>query len=186
MPRHLRMVNYINITMVSILIMLHIGRSDVVYDITWSCTHITLDSILKELFLLYYPLIVELRRLATNSFWGHCQAISGLSKLLLVSFKVILVASLIISLSNVVGYWELTDMVVLLTTFLQSFAVMYYVHCGWHRYDLSIDAVIKYFGKKSLSILGWNCCPLHYLDLMLSFSFHSNHRLCYSGLSRFL
>eukprot|EP00579_Thalassiosira_antarctica_P004050 CAMPEP_0201907662 /NCGR_PEP_ID=MMETSP0902-20130614/57645_1 /ASSEMBLY_ACC=CAM_ASM_000551 /TAXON_ID=420261 /ORGANISM="Thalassiosira antarctica, Strain CCMP982" /LENGTH=474 /DNA_ID=CAMNT_0048441821 /DNA_START=245 /DNA_END=1665 /DNA_ORIENTATION=- len=103
------------------------------------------DYITMEPFLLYYPRIVELRRSATNSFWEHCGAISGLSKLLLVSFKVILVALLIISLSNVVGYWELADMVVLLTTFLQSFAVMYCVHWGWHRYDLSIDAVIKYF-----------------------------------------
>ena len=111
------------------------------------------DYITMEPFLLYYPRIVELRRSATNSFWEHCRAISSLSKLLLVSFKVILVALLIISLSNVVGYWELADMVVLLTTFLQSFAVMYCVHWGWHRYDLSIDAVIKYFGKKSLSIL---------------------------------
>jgi len=103
------------------------------------------DYITMEPFLLYYPRIVELRRSATNSFWEHCRALSSLSKLLLVSFKVILVALLIISLSSAVGYWELADMVVLATTFLQSFAVMYCVHWGWHRYDLSIDAVIKYF-----------------------------------------
>jgi hypothetical protein len=54
-------------------------------------------------------------------------------------------ALLIISLSDAVKNWNLADMAVLVTTFLQSFVVMYCVHWGWHRFDLSIDAVIKYF-----------------------------------------
>ena len=52
-------------------------------------------------------------------------------------------ALLLVSLSSAVGYWDLSDMAVLTTTFLQSFAVMYCVHWGWHRHDLSLDAVIK-------------------------------------------
>ena len=104
-----------------------------------------IDYITMEPFLLYYPRIVELRKKTVNSFWEHCRAISSLSKLLLVSLKVILVALTIISLLDVVGYWQLADLLVLITTFLQSFVVMYCVHWGWHRYDLSIDAVIKYF-----------------------------------------
>jgi len=103
------------------------------------------DYITMEPFLLYYPRIVELRRSATNSFWAHCRAISALSRTILFSLKVVIVTLLIVSVSSAFGYWELNDMMVLLTTFLQSFAVMYFVHWGWHRYDLSIDAVIKYF-----------------------------------------
>ncbi len=104
-----------------------------------------MDYITMEPFLLYYPRILELRSSATSSFLEHCRALSGLSKLLLVSFKSILLALLIISLSDAVKNWNLVDMAVLVTTFLQSFVVMYCVHWGWHRFDLSMDAVIKYF-----------------------------------------
>lgn len=104
-----------------------------------------MDYITMEPFLLYYPRILELRSSVTSSVWEHCRALSELSKLLLVSFKAILLAVMIISLSDAVKNWNLADMAVLVTTFLQSFVVMYCVHWGWHRFDLSIDAVIKYF-----------------------------------------
>jgi hypothetical protein len=104
-----------------------------------------IDHVTLEPFLTYYPRILELRSTATESFWEHCRALSELSKLLLVTFKTILVALLVISLSDLVGYWNLSDLYVLVTTFCQSFAVVYCVHWGWHRYDLSVDAVIKYF-----------------------------------------
>ncbi|KAL7538872.1 hypothetical protein ACHAXR_008843 [Thalassiosira sp. AJA248-18] len=135
-----------------------------------------IDYITMEPFLLYYPRIVELRRSAVNSFWEHCQAISALSKLLLVSFKVILVALTVISLSTAVGYWNLADMAVLFTTFLQSFAVMYLIHWGWHRYDLSIDAVIKYFacGFAICTSMAFTVELLEYLAFQLAVLF-----MCY-------
>jgi len=104
-----------------------------------------IDYVTMEPFLLYYPRILELRANAIDSFWEHLKAISGLSKLLLVSFKVTFVALSVISLCSAIGYWDPTDVAVLAATFLQSFAVMYCVHWGWHRFDLSVDAVIKYF-----------------------------------------
>ncbi|KAL9186540.1 hypothetical protein ACHAXT_005778 [Thalassiosira profunda] len=103
------------------------------------------DYITMEPFLLYYPRIVELRRAAVSSFWEHLTALSSLSKLLLLSFKVTLLCLLLISLSSAIAYWKLSDVAVLVATFVQSLAVMYCVHWGWHRFDLSIDAVIKYF-----------------------------------------
>jgi hypothetical protein len=103
------------------------------------------DYITMEPFLLYYPRILELRRTSGSSFWDHCHALSHLSRIILQTLAVILVAMLGISLMSSIGYWNLTDMGVLGATFLQAFAVMYVVHWGWHRYDLSIDAVIKYF-----------------------------------------
>lgn len=102
------------------------------------------DYITMEPFLLYYPRIMELRR-TNGSFWDYCNALSHLSRIILQTLAVILVAMLGISLISAIGYWNLTDMGVLGATFLQAFAVMYVVHWGWHRYDLSIDAVIKYF-----------------------------------------
>ncbi len=53
-----------------------------------------------------------------NIFWKHCQAISALSRMLLVSFMVILVVLVIMSILNAIGYWELKDMMILITTFL--------------------------------------------------------------------
>lgn len=102
------------------------------------------DYITMEPFLMYYPRILQLRR-TTGSFWDHFNALSHLSSMILQTLAVILIAMLGISLISAIGYWNLTDMGVLGATFLQAFAVMYVVHWGWHRYDLSIDAVIKYF-----------------------------------------
>ena len=102
------------------------------------------DYITMEPFLLYYPRILELRR-TSGSFWDHCSALSRLSRIILQTLAVILAAMLGISLISAIGYWNLTDMGVLGATFSQAFVVMYVVHWGWHRYDLSIDAVIKFF-----------------------------------------
>ena len=104
-----------------------------------------IDHVTMEPFVAYYPRILELRTTTTRGLWEHVAALSELSKLLLVSFKAMLVALLIISLSDLVDYWNPADVYVLAATFLQSFAVAYCVHWGWHRYDLSVDAVIKYF-----------------------------------------
>jgi len=104
-----------------------------------------IDYITMEPFLLYYPRIVELRMSASSSFLEHMQALSSLSKLLLVTFKAILIGLFVIGLSSAVRYWQLADVAVLITTFLQSFVVMYVIHWWRHRLDLSIDAVIKYF-----------------------------------------
>jgi hypothetical protein len=104
-----------------------------------------IDYITMEPFMTYYPTILELRTSAVSSFWDHWCALSELSKLILTTFKVILVSLLIISISKWVGYWNVSDVAVLFATFIQSFVVMYFVHWGWHRFDLSIDAVVKYF-----------------------------------------
>ena len=104
-----------------------------------------IDYITMEPFITYYPHILELRTCAVSNFWEHWCALSELSKLILTTFKVILISLLILSISKWVGYWNISDMAVLFATFIQSFVVMYFVHWGWHRFDLSIDAVVKYF-----------------------------------------
>jgi len=105
-----------------------------------------MDYITMEPFLKYYPKIVQLRLLGRNgSFLDHCRALSHLSTILLQAWLLIIVILLSLSLWDAVRFWKLADFAVLTATFLQSFIVMYMVHWGWHRYDLSIDAVIKYF-----------------------------------------
>ncbi len=102
------------------------------------------DYITMEPFLMYYPRILQLRTTA-GSFWDYCKALSQLSRMILQTLAVISVAMLGISLINAIENWNLTQMGVLGATFLQAFAVLCGVHLIWHRHDLSIDAVIKYF-----------------------------------------
>lgn len=104
-----------------------------------------IDYITMEPFLLYYPQILELRRKRSQGLMGHCRALSRLSVVLLRAWGVILLLLLGLSLWRAVSYWKLHDMVILFATFLQSFLVMWAMHWGWHRFDLSVDAVIKYF-----------------------------------------
>jgi hypothetical protein len=103
------------------------------------------DYITMEPFLLYYPKIMEMRRNKSKGLIDHCHALSKLSVLLLKTFGAILVILLALSLWDAIGYWRLHDMAVLCATFLQAFLVMWTVHWGWHRFDLSVDAVVKYF-----------------------------------------
>ena len=104
-----------------------------------------IDYITMEPFLSYYPRILELRRSRNGNFMEHCRALSRLSVALLRAWGVILLLLLGLSLWKAIGYWKLRDMVVLCATFLQAFTVMWAMHWGWHRFDLSVDAVIKYF-----------------------------------------
>ncbi|KAL3794664.1 hypothetical protein HJC23_010092 [Cyclotella cryptica] len=104
-----------------------------------------IDYITMEPFLLYYPHILDLRRSESKGLLDHCRALSRLSILLLRAWGAILLVLLAMSLWDAIGYWKLQDMMILCATFFQAFGVMYVVHWGWHRFDLSVDAVIKYF-----------------------------------------
>jgi hypothetical protein len=104
-----------------------------------------IDYITMEPFLLYYPKILELRRNKNEELMEHCHALSRLSIVLLRAWAVILMLLLGLSVWKAIGYWKLHDMIILCATFLQAFTVMWAVHWGWHRFDLSVDAVIKCF-----------------------------------------
>ena len=104
-----------------------------------------MDYITMEPFLSYYPRILELRQSRNGNWMEHCKALSRLSVVLLRAWGVILLLLLGLSLWKAIGYWKLGDMAVLCATFIQAFTVLWAVHWGWHQFDLSVDAVIKYF-----------------------------------------
>lgn len=104
-----------------------------------------IDYITMEPFLLYYPKILELRRNKNEELLEHCHALSSLSVVLLRAWAVILMLLFGLSSWKAIGYWKLHDMAILCATFLQAFTVMWAVHWGWHRFDLSVDSVIKCF-----------------------------------------
>ena len=74
-------------------------------------------------------------------------ALSALSSTMLRTWTVFVLGFLALSFVNVgrSRKFKSEDMAVLFATFVQVFFVAYVIHWVWHRYDLSFDAVIKYF-----------------------------------------
>jgi hypothetical protein len=75
----------------------------------------------------------------------HFNALSRLSRYILGGFLITFVVILATLLLNPRASFSWPDAVVLIATFLQSFFVIYLVHWLFHKSDLSLDAVIKFF-----------------------------------------
>ena len=75
----------------------------------------------------------------------HFNALSRLSRFILGGFFITFVVILATLLLNPRASFSWPDAVVLIATFLQSFFVIYLVHWLFHKSDLSLDAVIKFF-----------------------------------------
>jgi hypothetical protein len=75
----------------------------------------------------------------------HFNALSRLSRYIVCGFLSTFVVILATLLLNPRASFSWPDAVVLIATFLQSFFVIYFVHWLFHKSDLSIDAVIKFF-----------------------------------------
>ena len=75
----------------------------------------------------------------------HYNALSRLSRYIVVVFVVSTVAIVTTLIFNPRAVFSWQDAVVLLATFVQSFLVLFVVHGIFHKSDLSLDAVIKLF-----------------------------------------
>eukprot|EP00978_Attheya_sp_CCMP212_P031472 scaffold119099_cov61-Attheya_sp.AAC.1 len=93
----------------------------------------------------YYPRILNLRATKNTSMLTHIKAISTLSHDLIVTFAMTLGVFLLISVSPMFGRFRPANMAVLVATFVQAFTVLYLVHWIYHKFDLSFDALVKYF-----------------------------------------
>jgi hypothetical protein len=112
-----------------------------------------LDFITHQPFSEYYREINDLRRgwlgkmRQKSGFIPHFNALSHLSRYILVFFSG---SSVLIGLTlafNPLASFSWPDMVILVATFLQSFIVLYIAHWIFHKSDLSLDAVIKLFAS---------------------------------------
>ena len=92
----------------------------------------------------YYASIKMLRETRNSSLWHHFTALSWLSMSLV---KVLVGALCLLFIFSLIGQsnFTLQNMMILLATFGQAFLILYFVHWKWNRFDLSLDAVIKYF-----------------------------------------
>lgn len=109
------------------------------------------DFITHQPFHEYQKNVNELRRAWLGKsrkkfgFMSHFSAISRLSRYILAWFIVIFLIITATLIFNPRASFSWPDMVILIATFGQSFLVIYLVHWIFHKSDLSLDAVIKFF-----------------------------------------
>jgi hypothetical protein len=75
----------------------------------------------------------------------HIYALSKLSRGIVIGSTTTVVVILLTLLFNPRASFSWSDAIVLVATFVQSFLVLYVVHWIFHKSDLSLDAVIKFF-----------------------------------------
>lgn len=75
----------------------------------------------------------------------HIEALSRLSRYILITFSSVLAILSATLLFNPLASFSWPDLIVLMATFVQAFLVLYVVHWIFHKSDLSLDAVVKFF-----------------------------------------
>lgn len=108
---------------------------------------IKVDYITFEPWQEYATKLQDLRIQQETFFWKHLQNMSMLSYRLLGLLAWSLVVLGIVAFLRVERNFTLVNMLVVIATFFQAFLILYFVHWQWHRFDLSLDAVIKYFSS---------------------------------------
>jgi len=104
-----------------------------------------IDYVSLQFFTDYVNLIRNLRNTKDDAIANHFKALSKLSRMIVKTFIFIIVFVTFLSVAELPRNFEVYNLVVFLLTFLQAFCVLYLVHWQWNRFDLSLDAVIKYF-----------------------------------------
>lgn len=77
---------------------------------------------------------------------SHLGALSKLSRYILITFLSVTAVIILTERVNPQAIFSWGDACVLIMTFIQSFVVLGVVHGLFHKSDLSLDAVIKFFG----------------------------------------
>jgi len=106
-----------------------------------------MDYVTFEPFAAYFPSLEHIRQTQEGDFLVHCRSLSVLSSNILKGGAVVFACMLIFSLTDIDANFTLKNMLVLIATLLQAVVVLYLVHWRWNRFDLSLDAVIKYFAS---------------------------------------
>jgi len=112
------------------------------------------DYVTFESYSEYYPKINELRRNDILNFFAHAKATSQLSKRICLYFLATLLIFLLLGSPLGANSLRRDTFTAIVVTLIQSFFSLFAVHWLFHRFDLSLDAVIKYFAS------GFFLCPL--------------------------
>ena len=95
----------------------------------------------------YFPKLQQLREQSVNNPLRHMKEISQLSAHVLRLVGVLLASMALLAFSGVDPYFQPVHLFVVAMVFLQAFIIVYFVHWQWNRFDLSFDAVVKYFAS---------------------------------------
>jgi len=110
-----------------------------------------IDYITHQPFSEYQKDVNELRRgwmgkkQRKRGFLPHYNALSRLSRYILFTAAITTLTIVLTLVFNPRAAFSWPDAILILATFVQSFLVLYIVHWIFHKSDLSLDAVIKFF-----------------------------------------
>lgn len=113
-----------------------------------------IDFVTFEPFSNFYYKIVQLRISRDSNPWSHYRAVSKLSKLLIKTLVSVLTSLVFVSFLkfNTMFTWQ--NVLVFAATFFQAFVILYIVHWRTNKFDISLDAIIKYFASGFLLTTG--------------------------------
>eukprot|EP00588_Corethron_pennatum_P027664 CAMPEP_0194325000 /NCGR_PEP_ID=MMETSP0171-20130528/28978_1 /TAXON_ID=218684 /ORGANISM="Corethron pennatum, Strain L29A3" /LENGTH=613 /DNA_ID=CAMNT_0039084007 /DNA_START=57 /DNA_END=1895 /DNA_ORIENTATION=+ len=95
----------------------------------------------------YWPELERLRTSGEGAFFHHFRALSDLSSRIVGSGGAALLFAVVYSLAGIDRHFSLANAGVVFATLAQSFVILYFVHWRWHRFDVSLDAVVKCFAS---------------------------------------
>jgi RsiW-degrading membrane proteinase PrsW (M82 family) len=95
----------------------------------------------------YYPDILRIRNAHDGNFLRHWQTLSQLSRNLITILITLLVLLTIVALLEIDPKFQVENLVVVLATFVQAFVILLGTHWLYNKFDLSLDALIKYFAS---------------------------------------
>jgi RsiW-degrading membrane proteinase PrsW (M82 family) len=95
----------------------------------------------------YFPEIQQLRATNDGSVVRHWRALSLLSYNLVKILATCLIVLTIVSLLQLDPKFQIQNLVIVLATFTQAFLILFFCHWQWNRFDLSTDALVKYFAS---------------------------------------
>lgn len=106
-----------------------------------------MDYITFQPFADYFPKLQALRQNKINNMLTHFAELSQLARHLLRSMIIVFSLLALLAFSGYDPLFQPAHLVVVCMTLLQAFLIVYFVHWQWNRFDLSVDAVIKYFAS---------------------------------------
>lgn len=104
-----------------------------------------IDYVTFQAFSSYLPALEKIRRTRNGKLMSHWRALSDLATILMKWIGLVLLILGIYALTSIDASFTYKNMAVVLATLFQSLVLLYFVYWKWHRFDISLDAVIKFF-----------------------------------------
>ena len=105
-----------------------------------------MDYVTFQPFSSYLPALENIRRIRDGKLRSHWRAMSDLATILMKWVGLVLLILAIYALTSIDASFTYKNMAVVIATLFQSLILLYFVYWKWHRFAISLDAVVKFFG----------------------------------------